>query len=65
MVTLGLIGCGVISDSYLTGAARSALVKMKSVADLRPEAAQAQAEKYGVQPKAAACAGHGVACCHH
>ena len=49
MVTLGLIGCGVISDSYLTGAARSALVRMKSVADLRPEAAQAQAQKYGVQ----------------
>ena len=27
--------------------------------------AGALAEKYGVQPKAAACAGHGVACCHH
>ncbi len=49
MVVLGLIGCGVISDSYLTGAARSGLVRMKSVADLRPEAAAAQAEKYGVQ----------------
>ena len=48
MVVLGLIGCGVISDSYLTGAARSALVRMKSVADLRPEAAAAQAAKYNV-----------------
>jgi len=48
MVVLGLIGCGVISDSYLTGAARSALVRIKSVADLRPEAAAAQAAKYNV-----------------
>ncbi len=49
MVILGLIGCGVISDAYLTGAARSGLVRMKSVADLRPQVAAAQAAKYAVQ----------------
>ncbi|MBI5688371.1 MAG: hemerythrin domain-containing protein [Verrucomicrobia bacterium] len=27
--------------------------------------AEALAEKYGVQQKVAACAGHGMACCHH
>ena len=48
MIVLGLIGCGVISDAYLTGAARSALVRMKTVADLRPAAAAAQATKYNI-----------------
>ncbi len=31
---LGIIGCGNISDAYLTGGARSRLVAVKSVADL-------------------------------
>jgi predicted dehydrogenase len=48
-VVIGIIGCGNISDAYLTGAGRSKLVRVKSVADLRPEAAAAQAKKYGVQ----------------
>ncbi len=46
---LGIIGCGNISDAYLKGGARSQLVRVKSVADLRPEAAEAQAAAYGVQ----------------
>ena len=48
-VTVGIIGCGNISDAYLTGAGRSKLMSVKAVADLRPEAAEAQAEKYNVQ----------------
>ncbi len=47
--TIGVIGCGNISDAYLTGAGRSKLVRVKSVADLRADAAAAQAKKYGVQ----------------
>ena len=46
---IGIIGCGNISHSYLKGAARSELVRVKAVADLRMEAAQAQAAEYGVQ----------------
>ncbi len=48
-VPIGIIGCGNVSDLYLTGASRSQLIRVKSIADLRPEVAQAQAEKYGVQ----------------
>lgn len=49
VVVLGLIGCGNISDAYFTGAARSALVRIKACADLRPEAAAAKAAQHGVQ----------------
>jgi predicted dehydrogenase len=45
---IGVIGCGNISDAYLKGAARSKLVRVKAVADIRPEAAQAKAREYGV-----------------
>jgi predicted dehydrogenase len=48
-VVIGIIGCGNISDAYLTGAGRSKLVRVKSIADLRADAAAAQARKYGVQ----------------
>src|SRR5262249_51141998 len=45
---IGVIGCGNISDAYLKGAARSKLVRVKAVADIRPEVAQAKAREYGV-----------------
>lgn len=45
---IGIIGCGVISDAYFTGAARSGLIKVKACADLRHESAQAKAAQYGV-----------------
>src|SRR5262245_36167741 len=48
-VTLGIIGCGNISDAYLRGAARSQLVAVKAVADLLPEAAAKRAQEYGVE----------------
>src|SRR6185312_6287644 len=38
-IDIGIIGCGNISNSYLKGAARSELVRMRGVADVRMEAA--------------------------
>jgi len=48
-IDIGIIGCGNISHSYLKGAARSELVRVRSVADLHMEAAQEKAAEYGVQ----------------
>ena len=48
-MTIGVIGCGNISDAYLKGAARSQLIQVKSCADLNPEAAQAKAREYGIE----------------
>lgn len=48
-VTVGVIGCGVISDAYLKGAKASTLLRVKSVADRIPEAAKAKAEAWDVQ----------------
>ncbi|MDO8777683.1 MAG: Gfo/Idh/MocA family oxidoreductase [Burkholderiaceae bacterium] len=47
-ISIGVIGCGNISDAYFTGAARSRLVRVKACADLNPAAAQAKATQYGV-----------------
>lgn len=49
VTTIGIIGCGVISNSYLTGAARSKILTVKGVADMRREAAEARAAEYGCQ----------------
>ena len=46
---VGLIGCGVISDIYLTNAALFADFDIVACADLRPEAAEAKAEHYGIR----------------
>jgi predicted dehydrogenase len=48
-IDIGIIGCGNISHSYLKGAARSELVRVRSVADLHMEAAREKAAEYGVQ----------------
>jgi predicted dehydrogenase len=45
---IGIIGCGNISDAYLRGAARSLLVRVKSVADIRDDAAEAKAREHNV-----------------
>jgi predicted dehydrogenase len=50
-IGLGIVGCGSISDAYLTGAARSRLVRVVACADLRPEAAAATAARHGVRPE--------------
>lgn len=47
-ISIGVIGCGNISDAYFSGAARSKLVRVKACADLNPAAAQAKATQYGV-----------------
>jgi len=46
---IGLIGCGVISEAYLNGAARSKLIRVKSVADLNAEAAARCASEFSVR----------------
>lgn len=45
-VVIGIIGCGVISDSYLKGSAGSSLITVKAVADLRQEIAEEKARTY-------------------
>lgn len=45
--TIGIIGCGVISDAYLKGAARSPFVNVKAVSDLRAAAAEEKSRLYG------------------
>ena len=42
-IDIGIIGCGNISHYYLKVAARSELVRVKAVADVRMEAAEAKA----------------------
>jgi predicted dehydrogenase len=46
--TIGIIGCGNISDAYLKGAERSDFIEVKAVADINADAAEARASAYGV-----------------
>ena len=46
-IEIGIIGCGNISHSYLKGAARSEMVRVRSVADLNTTAAQERSAEYG------------------
>ncbi|SJZ68683.1 Gfo/Idh/MocA family protein [Consotaella salsifontis] len=49
MVTrIGLVGCGNISDIYLTNAALFRDIDIVACADMKPAAATAKAEKYGI-----------------
>jgi predicted dehydrogenase len=48
---IGLIGCGNISDIYLRNAALFKDIRFTACADLRPEAAEAQAERYAIAPR--------------
>lgn len=47
-VGVGIVGAGKISDQYLTNLAQFPDVDVRFVADLRPEAARAQADRYGI-----------------
>ena len=47
-IRLGIIGCGVISNSHLTGAAEFPLAEVVAVADVIEERAQAAAKKFGI-----------------
>jgi len=46
---IGVIGCGVISEAYLKGAARSKLIRVKSVADVNAKAAARRAAEFNMQ----------------
>jgi predicted dehydrogenase len=48
-IGVGLIGCGNISSIYLTNLPRSPGVKVRGIADLRPETAKAQGAKFNVE----------------
>jgi len=49
VIGVGLIGCGNISTIYLTNLPRSPGVKVRACADMRPEVAEAQAARFGVE----------------
>ena len=46
---IGIIGCGTISSAYFGGAQRTDILEIKACADIRPEAAQAQAKRHNCQ----------------
>jgi hypothetical protein len=48
-VGIGIIGCGNISEAYLKAAATFPILDVRGVADLRPEAARARADAFGVE----------------
>ena len=48
-VGIGIIGCGNISEAYLKAAAAFPILDVRGVADLRPEAARARAEAFGLK----------------
>lgn len=47
---IGIVGCGVIADIYCRNTPRFADIEMRACADLRAEAAEKLAEKYGLTP---------------
>ena len=49
MMKIGIIGCGTISSVYFEGARKTDILEIKACADIRMEAAEAQAEKYNCQ----------------
>ena len=48
-VGIGIIGCGNISEAYLKAARRFPILDVRGVADLRPEAARAAREAFGLR----------------
>ncbi len=49
-VNVGVIGCGVISDAYFRAMSTLPILNVVACADLRIEAAQQSAEKWGITP---------------
>lgn len=47
-VGVGIIGCGNISEAYLKAAGTFPILDVRGVADLKPEAARARADAFGV-----------------
>jgi predicted dehydrogenase len=48
-VGIGIIGCGNISEAYLKAASSFPILDVRGVADVRPEAARARADAFGVK----------------
>lgn len=48
-VGVGIIGCGVISAAYLKAMRLFPILEVRAVADLRPEAAEARGQEFGVR----------------
>ncbi len=46
---IGIVGCGMISDTYFAAAKRFAMIEVTACADLNAELAKEKGEKYGVQ----------------
>ena len=46
---IGIIGCGTISGAYFGGAQKTDILEIKACADIRMEAAQAQAKRHNCQ----------------
>ena len=49
MQKIGLIGCGNISSAYLNNTPVFPQMRIVKCADLRPDAAKAAAEKFGLE----------------
>lgn len=50
-LSVGIIGCGNISNAYFKGAQLFRAIEVQACADLNPEAARRQAETYGVEAR--------------
>ena len=48
-LSIGIIGCGNISEAYLKAASYFPILNIKGIADIRPEAAEARAAQFGLQ----------------
>ncbi len=53
-VGIGIIGCGNISGAYLTAARVFPILKVRAVADIRPEASRARGTEFNVPVKSVA-----------
>ncbi len=49
MLGVGIVGCGNISSIYMQNMPSFAGIRLVGCADMRPETAQAQAEKFGIE----------------
>ena len=53
-VGIGIIGCGTISTAYLNAARVFPILKVRGVADIRAEAAEARAREFGLEARSVA-----------
>ncbi len=50
-VGIGIIGCGNISEAYLKAASHFPILDVRGLADIRPEAAEARANQFGLKAR--------------